>query len=77
MNVTTNALDNLYSAIIHKVAIEVPVSPDFTGRLSVHLKNGKLECWYHPRPDELTATFEVFIELARRAGWKVTPPEES
>lgn len=70
-------LNSLPSAAIPRLTVEIPVSPDFTGRLSVHLKNGKLECWQHPRPDELTATFEVFIELARRAGWKVTPPEES
>jgi len=29
------------------------------------------------RDDEVTASLDVFIELARRAGWKITEPEDN
>lgn len=69
-------LNSIPSAAIPKLIIEIPASPDFTGRLVINLENGKLKCWQQPRPDEFTGTIEVFVELAKQAGWVVTLPKE-
>ena len=73
----SNILDIPFNAVAPKLTIEIAALPDFTGRIIVNLEDGKLKSWYQPRPDELTANLKVFMELAKRAGWKVTPPEES
>lgn len=70
-------VNSLPSAAMPKLTIEIPALPDFTGRIIVNLEDGKLKCWYQPRPDELTASLAVFLEIAQKAGWKVTPPEKS
>ncbi len=54
----------------------INVTPDFSGRLTVYVENGKLKAYRPYSPEEITATMGIFIELAERAGWKVTPPEE-
>ena len=52
--------------------VDLHVSPDFSGRVLVYLKNGLVT----DRPlfdDEHIATLNGFIELARQSGWTVTP----
>lgn len=54
----------------------INVTPDFSGRLTVYVENGELKAYRPYSPEEFTCTLGSFIELAERAGWKVTPPEE-
>jgi hypothetical protein len=61
-------------ALLNEIVINV--TPDFSGRLTVYIENGKLEACRPHSPEEFTCTLGTFIELAERAGWKVTPPEE-
>jgi hypothetical protein len=58
-------------------AITLRVRPEFTGRLTLYIENGKLKASLPMRDDEVTASLDVFIELARRAGWKITEPEDN
>lgn len=57
-------------------AVTIRVRPEFTGRLTVYIENGELKASLPMRDDEVTCTLETFLELATRAGWKITPPEE-
>ncbi|WP_337262930.1 MULTISPECIES: hypothetical protein [unclassified Serratia (in: enterobacteria)] len=72
-----NSTGNSFQAVMPKVTIEIPTPLDFTGRIIVNLENGKLKCWHQPRPDEFTGTLEVFMELAKQAGWSITPHKEN
>lgn len=52
--------------------VNLHVAPNFTGRVVVHLKDGR-----HVRDcpllnDEHIATLPSFLEMARNAGWSVT-----
>ena len=55
---------------------DLHIAPDFTGRVVVHLKDGRAICDYRLTPDDHIATPQGFIELAREAGWRITPPKE-
>ncbi|MDA4741994.1 hypothetical protein NY605_22090 [Enterobacter hormaechei] len=52
------------------------VSPEFTGRVVVHIKEGRQICDYPLREAEHINTLSGFLALARQAGWMVIPPEE-
>lgn len=51
------------------------VAPGFTGRVVVHLKDGRPICDYRLLPEEHIATLQAFLELAAAAEWKVKPPK--
>lgn len=70
----TNPRSQATKALLNEVIINV--APDFSGRLTVYVENGELKAYRPYSPEEFTATLGTFIELAERAGWKVTPPEE-
>ncbi|REF42116.1 hypothetical protein [Serratia ficaria] len=70
----TNLIRQATKALLNEVVINV--APDFSGRLTVYVENGELKAYRPYSPEEFTATLDTFIELAERAGWKVTPPEE-
>lgn len=70
----TNPRSRATKALLNEVVINV--APDFSGRLTVYVENGKLVAYRPYSPEEFTCTLGSFIELAERAGWKVTPPEE-
>lgn len=70
----TNLTRQATKALLNEVIINV--APDFSGRLTVYVENGELKAYRPYSPEEISATLGTFIELAERAGWKVTPPEE-
>lgn len=70
----TTILRQATKALLNEVVINV--APDFSGRLTVYVENGELKAYRPYSPEEFTCTLGTFIELAERAGWKVTPPEE-
>ncbi|MGG4625189.1 hypothetical protein ACLPHD_12575 [Serratia odorifera] len=70
----TTILRQATEALLNEVVINV--APGFSGRLTVYVENGELKAYRPYSPEEFTATLGTFIELAERAGWKVTPPEE-
>ncbi|QBX68680.1 hypothetical protein [Serratia quinivorans] len=70
----TTILRQATKALLNEVVINV--APDFSGRLTVYVENGELKAYRPYSPKEFTCTLGTFIELAERAGWKVTPPEE-
>ncbi|WP_329909998.1 hypothetical protein [Serratia quinivorans] len=70
----TNPRSQATKALLNEVVINV--TPDFSGRLTVYVENGELKAYRPYSPEEFTCTLGSFIELAERAGWKVTPPEE-
>lgn len=70
----TNPRSRATKALLNEVVINV--TPDFSGRLTVYVENGELKAYRPYSPEEFTCTLGSFIELAERAGWKVTPPEE-
>ncbi|MGX1957063.1 hypothetical protein [Serratia proteamaculans] len=70
----SNLRSQATKALLNEVVINV--MPDFSGRLTVYVENGNLQAYRPYSPEEFTATLGTFIELAERAGWKVTPPEE-
>lgn len=59
-----------------KCSVDLSVSADFTGRVVVHIKNGRAICDYQLNDADHITTLDGFIQLARQAGWKVTMPEE-
>lgn len=70
----TTILRQATKALLNEIVINV--APDFSGRLTVYVENGELQAYRPYSPEEFTATLGTFIELAQRAGWTVTPPEE-
>ncbi|MGO3396460.1 MAG: hypothetical protein ACTINL_08160 [Serratia proteamaculans] len=70
----TNPRSQATKVLLNEVIINV--TPDFSGRLTVYVENGELKAYRPYSPEEFTCTLGSFIELAERAGWKVTPPEE-
>ncbi|MET3066299.1 hypothetical protein [Atlantibacter hermannii] len=56
--------------------VDLHVAPEFTGRVVVHLKDGRAICDYRLTTDDHITTLQGFIELAREAGWRITPPKE-
>ncbi|WP_260524094.1 hypothetical protein [Serratia sp. PL7] len=57
--------------------ISLTVSSQFTGKVVVHIEDGKLKSHYTMQPTDHIATLGGFIEMAERAGWMITSPEES
>lgn len=55
--------------------VNLHVSPNFTGRVVVQLKEGRLVCDYPLVNGEHVATLPLLLEMARRAGWTVTPEQ--
>ncbi|MGK0740025.1 hypothetical protein ACSFCX_24025 [Yokenella regensburgei] len=55
--------------------VDLHVLPDFTGRVVVHVEDGRHICDRPLNDGDLIATMDVFLALARQAGWVVTPPE--
>ncbi|MGN5573030.1 hypothetical protein [Enterobacter sp. Lyrl_3] len=56
--------------------VDLHVSPEFTGRVVVHIKEGRQICDYPLREAEHINTLSGFLALARQAGWRVIPPED-
>ncbi|MFU8368928.1 hypothetical protein [Raoultella ornithinolytica] len=55
------------------LAVDLHVSSDFSGRVLVYVRNG-LVTDRRLADDEHILTLTGFIEMARLAGWNVTPP---
>ncbi|MEF9676057.1 hypothetical protein QX227_08130 [Pectobacterium aroidearum] len=51
------------------------VLPDFTGRVLVYVKDGVATNDRRLFDDELVGGLDTFLELARKAGWSITPPD--
>lgn len=60
---------------IPTITATLQVTPDFTGRVLVYVENGKATSDRRLFDDELVARLDTFLELARKAGWHVTPPD--
>ena len=54
--------------------IRLQVIPGYTGRLTVYVEGGELKAARPYNPDEITASFSTFIEMAKRAGFVITQP---
>ena len=48
--------------------VDLHVLPDFTGRVVLHIKNGRVMCDRPLRNDEHIGDLDAFIELIRLAG---------
>lgn len=57
------------------LSVNLHVSPNFSGRVVVQLKEGRHVCDYPLVNGEHVATLPSFLEMARRAGWSVTPEQ--
>lgn len=55
--------------------VDLHVSPEFTGRVVIHVKDGRQICDYPLRESDHINTLSGFLALARQAGWVVIPPE--
>ncbi|HBB6655314.1 TPA: DNA primase [Salmonella enterica] len=55
--------------------VNLHVAPNFTGRVVVQLKEGRHVCDYPLVNGEHVATLPSFLEMARLAGWYVTPEQ--
>lgn len=55
------------------IPVTLRVASDFTGRVVVHLKEGRPICDYQLFPEEHIATLQGFLELATAAAWTVKP----
>lgn len=55
--------------------VNLHVAPSFTGTVIVHLKEGRQVCDYPLVNGEYVATLPAFLEMARNAGWSVTPEQ--
>ncbi|AXF77172.1 hypothetical protein AV903_15885 [Erwinia tracheiphila] len=52
------------------------ISPNFSGRLVLHFMNGELDSCCQIQPGEFIASLTAFIEVARAAGFAVTPTKK-
>lgn len=57
------------------LGVQVGVAPDFTGRVVLHLRDGRLIAERRLLDSEHISTLEGFLELAHLSGWTVTPPQ--
>ncbi|KGA39559.1 hypothetical protein KU75_21870 [Pectobacterium odoriferum] len=62
---------------IPTITATLQVTPDFTGRVLVYVKDGRATSDRRLFDDELVAGLDTFLELARKAGWHVTPPDSA
>ncbi|PLE64290.1 hypothetical protein B6I76_21200 [Klebsiella pneumoniae] len=51
--------------------VDLHVLPDFTGRVVVHIENGRVICDRQLFDDEHICTLATFIEMARDAGMRI------
>ncbi|HDU1551990.1 TPA: hypothetical protein REW71_002962 [Klebsiella pneumoniae] len=51
--------------------VDLHVLPDFTGRVVVHIENGRVICDRQPFDDEHICSLATFIEMARDAGLRI------
>jgi len=52
------------------------VTPEFTGKVMVYIVNGEVKSDMRVLDGEYCTSVKGFIELARMAGWNVTPVRE-
>lgn len=57
------------------LSVDLHVAQNFTGCVVVQLKEGRHVCDYPLVNGEHIATLPSFLEMARRAGWSVTPEQ--
>lgn len=57
--------------------IVVQVKPDFTGRIMLHVKDGRLEAHEPLLPGYHLSTLQGFLEMAQAAGYEVVVKEVS
>lgn len=65
----------LVKGLNHVLNVNLHVAPNFTGRVVVHLSEGRQVCDYLLLNGEHIATLSSFLEMARRAGWSVKPEQ--
>ncbi|CAI0832219.1 MULTISPECIES: hypothetical protein [Serratia] len=53
--------------------VSLHVSPEFSGRVLLHMEQGRLISDLRIHESYHLLNLEGFIELARRAGWRVEP----
>lgn len=51
--------------------VDLHVLPDFTGRVVVHIENGRVICDRKLFDDEHICSLPTFIEMAREAGLRI------
>lgn len=51
--------------------IVIQVKPEFTGRIILHIKDGKLEAHEPLSPGYVFSTLQSFLEMAQAAGYEV------
>lgn len=51
--------------------VDLHVLPDFTGRVVVHIENGRVICDRQLFDDEHICSLATFIEMARDAGMRI------
>ncbi|MDT0205767.1 hypothetical protein [Serratia marcescens] len=49
------------------------IADNYSARIMLTIENGKVVSERMIGAGEILATFDIFIELAQRAGWHVTP----
>ncbi|MEI7383254.1 hypothetical protein [Pectobacterium versatile] len=74
---TITAASNQTPTPTPTITATLHVAPDFTGRVLVYVKNGEPECDMPLLDDQVALTVDGFIELAKRAGWRVLPVGET
>lgn len=52
------------------------VGPNFTGRVLVYVENGVIKADAPVTEEYAVCTVEAFIDLAKQAGWQVSPVSE-
>ncbi|MBA0159684.1 MULTISPECIES: hypothetical protein [Pectobacterium] len=57
------------------ITATLQVTPDFTGRVLVYVKDGRATSDRRLFDDELVAGLDTFLELATRAGYQVISPD--
>lgn len=51
--------------------VDLHVLPDFTGRVVLHIENGRVICDRQLFDDEHICALDTFIEMAREAGLRI------
>ncbi|MEQ9970117.1 hypothetical protein ABRP72_13145 [Pectobacterium carotovorum] len=59
------------------ITATLQVTPNFTGRVLVYVKDGQPVRDMPLSDDQIALTVDGFIELAKRAGWHVAPAGET
>lgn len=72
----SNLYNKLYAKIVPELTIKMPIATDYTGQILVTIENGEFKSYQPRRPGEIMGSLDSFVGLLRRAGWKVSTPEE-